>query len=149
MRKHQEGKNMKKYYKSCQELTQQEINEIVKKGGDALVKLNNEVAEYLDNLNLSEHARDVITSTDIAIMADCFGGLYTSEEVESFVAEYYGSTEALELSAKIRKNPEWNLDDCRELCDMAGIIEEWEQADGETFESVVYKAADILDVSIY
>lgn len=148
MRKHQEGKNMKKYYKSYQELTQQEINEIVNRGGDSLRRLNNEVAEYLDNLNLSERARDVITSTDIAIMADCFGGLYTSEEVENFVAEYCGSTEALELSAKIRLNPEWNLDDCKRLCDMAGITQEWEEADGETFESVVYKAAEILKVEV-
>lgn len=56
---------------------------------------------------------------------------------------------AVLLAGKIRKNPEWNLDDCQELCDMAGIIEEWEQADGETFEQVVEKAAEILKVDIY
>lgn len=56
---------------------------------------------------------------------------------------------AVLLAEKIRKNPGWNLDDCRELCDMAGIIEEWEQADGETFEQVVEKAAEILKVDIY
>lgn len=56
---------------------------------------------------------------------------------------------AVLLAEKIRKNPEWNLDDCQELCDMAGIIGEWKKADGETFEQVVEKAAEILKVSIY
>ena len=56
--------------------------------------------------------------------------------------------EAEELAEKIRKNPEWNLDDCRELCDLAGIHEEWEQADGETFEQVIGKAAEILKVEV-
>lgn len=56
---------------------------------------------------------------------------------------------AVLLAEKIRKNPEWNLDDCRDLCDMAGIIEEWERTDGETFEQVVEKAAEILKVDIY
>lgn len=32
---------------------------------------------------------------------------------------------------------------------MAGITQEWQEADGETFEKVVEKAANILDVSIY
>ena len=35
-----------------------------------------------------------------------------------------------------------------ELCELAGITEEWENADGETFETVAYKAADILGVEI-
>lgn len=35
-----------------------------------------------------------------------------------------------------------------ELCEVAGMIEEWNAADGETFESVAYRAAKKLDVEI-
>ena len=70
-------------------------------------------------------------------LAEVNGKVY--EDIESAVL----------LAEKIRKNPEWNLDDCQELCDLAGIIEEWEQADGETFEKVIEKAAEILKVDIY
>lgn len=35
-----------------------------------------------------------------------------------------------------------------ELCKRAGILDEWNESSIETFESVVYKAADILGVEI-
>lgn len=66
-----------------------EIQEIVKKGGDALNQLNREVADYLDTLQLSEEVRDVIAGTDISVMAELFGGLYSEKEVEDFVSEYF------------------------------------------------------------
>lgn len=56
--------------------------------------------------------------------------------------------EAKELAAKIREADTWDADDCWKLCDLAGIADEWDAADGETFEGVVYKAARILDVEI-
>ena len=43
---------------------------------------------------------------------------------------------------------EWNPEDCRRLCELAGIEDEWNAADGETFEQVVFKAAEILNVRI-
>ena len=43
---------------------------------------------------------------------------------------------------------EWNADDCSDLCELAGLEKEWEEADGESFEAVVYRAAEILDVEI-
>lgn len=36
----------------------------------------------------------------------------------------------------------------RELCDRAGLLEEFEAADGENFEMVVARAAKILDPSV-
>ena len=42
----------------------------------------------------------------------------------------------------------WNADDCSDLCELAGLEKEWEEADGESFEAVVYRAAEILDVEI-
>lgn len=66
-----------------------EIQKIVKRGGDALNQLNREVADYLDTLKLSEEARNAIAGTDMAIMAELFGGLYSEKEVEDFVSEYF------------------------------------------------------------
>jgi hypothetical protein len=54
-----------------------------------------------------------------------------------------------EIAERIKNSQEWNLEDCRALCEEADILEEWEKADGENFESVVEKAADILGVKIY
>jgi len=42
----------------------------------------------------------------------------------------------------------WDLDFLRELCEEAGLLDEWEAADGETFEEVAYKAAEKLGVNI-
>lgn len=40
------------------------------------------------------------------------------------------------------------LDECQELCELAGLEKEWSESDGETFEMVLYKAADKLGVRI-
>lgn len=53
-----------------------------------------------------------------------------------------------EIAEVIRNADEWDPDDCRELCELAGIEDEWDAADGETFEQVVYKAAEILGVEV-
>lgn len=55
---------------------------------------------------------------------------------------------AVEIAARIRQSSTWDGDTCRELCDLAGLADEWDAADGETFEAVVYKAANILGVEI-
>lgn len=56
--------------------------------------------------------------------------------------------EAEIIAEKIRKNDIWDVDDCKALCDLAGFSDEWEAADGETFEQVVYEAADVLGVEV-
>ena len=43
---------------------------------------------------------------------------------------------------------EWDLDDCKELCKAAGLLDEWEAANGENFEAVMHKAAELLGVEI-
>lgn len=54
-----------------------------------------------------------------------------------------------EVAKRIRESKEWDQDDCRELCNLAGLSQEWEDADGENFEGVVEKAAEILGVEIF
>lgn len=53
-----------------------------------------------------------------------------------------------EVAERIRNSDTWNEEDCKELCRLAGLEHEWEEADGSTFESVLYKAAEILGVEI-
>ena len=53
-----------------------------------------------------------------------------------------------EIAERIRNSEAWNEEDCKELCELAGLSKEWEEADGETFEAIIYKAAEILEVEI-
>ena len=54
-----------------------------------------------------------------------------------------------ELARKIAESTVWEQSDIIELVRRAGLEEEYEAADGETFESIVYKAAEALDVEIF
>lgn len=56
--------------------------------------------------------------------------------------------EDAELAKIIRESDEWNLNALAELCERAGLLEEWNESDGDTFESVAYRAAEILGVEI-
>ena len=55
---------------------------------------------------------------------------------------------AFEIAADIRRSDTWDLDLCKELCEVAGMADEWKAADGETFEEVVFSAAKKLGVEI-
>ena len=35
-----------------------------------------------------------------------------------------------EVAKRIRESKKWDQDDCRELCNLAGLSQEWEDADG-------------------
>ena len=54
----------------------------------------------------------------------------------------------IELAKKIADATEWNEADILELVKRAGLEDEYEAADGDTFESVIYKAAEVLGVEI-
>lgn len=70
-------------------MTQNEINAIIRKGGSELKKLNQTVADHLDSLDLSQEAHSIIADTDISNIAEVFGGLFTVDQVESFIKENY------------------------------------------------------------
>lgn len=55
---------------------------------------------------------------------------------------------ASEIAADIRTAETWDLDLCRELCEAADMLDQWDAADGETFESVLFAAAEKLGVEI-
>lgn len=71
------------------EMSREQIRQIVDRGGDKLVKLNQQVGDYLDCLELSERARDIIENTDGNAIAECFGGLMSAQEVENYIREEY------------------------------------------------------------
>lgn len=48
-----------------EEMTMDQTNEITRRGGDQLRKLNKAVADYLDGLKLSDKAREQISQTNI------------------------------------------------------------------------------------
>ena len=75
--------------KDYKEMTREEINAIIRKGGDELKKLNQAVADYLDSLDLSKEAYNIIADTDINNIAEVFGGLFAVEQIESFIKENY------------------------------------------------------------
>ena len=55
--------------------------------------MNQQVADFLDSLKLSDRARNIIAQTDIASMSECFGGLETAEEVEEYIRDNYPDDE--------------------------------------------------------
>ena len=55
---------------------------------------------------------------------------------------------ANEIATELRSSGEWDFELIEELCEIAGLEEEWNNSDGENFEDVAYKAAEILDVDI-
>jgi hypothetical protein len=60
----------------------------------------------------------------------------------------YIQERAAEIAKIIRNAETWEEEALSELCELAGMTEEWEAADGETFESVAFAAAKKLGVEI-
>ena len=58
----------------------------------------------------------------------------------------YENAEA--LAAEIRSHDTWDLEELAELCRLAGMEEQWTEADGDSFESVAFAAAEKLGVEI-
>ena len=54
-----------------------------------------------------------------------------------------------ELAAGIRNAAEWDSEMLTELCERADMLDEWNAADGESFERIVEAAAEKLGVEIY
>ena len=56
--------------------------------------------------------------------------------------------EANNIAEALRSADTWDMGLARELCALAGMEEAFDAADGETFESVIYAAADKLGVEV-
>ena len=58
------------------------------------------------------------------------------------------NTRAQEIAQELNNSQEWNDALLAELCELADMTAGWESADGESFEDVVYAAAEKLGVEI-
>ena len=73
----------------------------------------------------------------------------TPEEIPADNTENTENAESAEKIAEtIRTSDTWDMEALAELCELAGMSEEWESADGETFEAVAYAAAKKMGVEI-
>ena len=61
----------------------------------------------------------------------------------------YTTNEIEAIATRMQTSEAWHDDDCRSICDAAGMLDQYDAADGETFESVVTAAADKLGVEIF
>lgn len=57
-------------------------------------------------------------------------------------------TRVEEIARELNDSGEWIPELCEELCELAGMEQEWQDADGESFEAVLYAAAEKLGVEI-
>lgn len=57
-------------------------------------------------------------------------------------------TEAYAIAEALRSADTWDADLACALCALAGMTPAWEAADGDSFEYVVYQAAEKLGVDI-
>ena len=62
--------------------------------------------------------------------------------------DYTDITEIIAVADRIKNSDTWNDEDCRTLCGFADMEDEWDEADAEEFEQVMYQAADRLGVEI-
>lgn len=77
------------------------------------------------------------------------GTLSSFAAYEQETVIFTGNVRDLERTVtRIAKSDTWNPEDLKKLCEYAGLSRDWDDSDGETFESVVWKAADKLGVYI-
>jgi len=100
-----------------------------------------EIADFLNNL-IEEKGDDSKLAAEELWEDYCAGNIKGAPEP---IMENH---EAETLAKKIKESGEWDPELLKKLCDFAGLSEEWEEADGESFETVAYKAAEILGVEI-
>ena len=61
---------------------------------------------------------------------------------------YTDIMEIVKVADRIKNSDTWNDEDCRTLCGFADMEQDWDEADAEEFEQVMYQAADRLGVEI-
>ena len=62
--------------------------------------------------------------------------------------DYTDIMEIVKVADRIKNSDTWDDEDCRTLCGFADMEQEWDDAEAEDFEQVMYQAADRLGVEI-
>lgn len=118
-------------------------------------KTMEEVAEELEKMEYHPEMGDLIAETKAA--PDCYTNAQYIECVEfnwrrmgAAGHELFKDLDVPEAVAyRIKSSREWNPDDCRRLCELADMADEYDSADSDTVEDVVSAAADKLGVDIW
>lgn len=91
------------------------------------------------------------------VISDCNGQpahLVEYSEIPADYAEEYHdvlnhvNSRAYQIAKEIRSQSIWDLDLCKELCEEAGMADEWAECTADDFEKVVYTAAEKLGVEV-
>ena len=64
------------------------------------------------------------------------------------IESYVSVIDIIKVADRIKESDTWDDDDCRTLCRFADMEQEWDDADAEDFEQVMYQAAEKLGVEI-
>jgi hypothetical protein len=118
-------------------------------------KTMEEVAEELEKMEYHPEMGDLIAETKAT--PDHYTDAQYIESVEinwsrmgAAGHELFKDLDVPEAVAyRIKSNKEWNPDDCRRLCELADMADEYDSADSDTVEDVVSAAADKLGVDIW
>ncbi len=118
-------------------------------------KTMKEVAEELEEMEYHPEMGDLIAETK-ATPDYCAGGQCTGcvelnwSRMGAAGHELFKDLDVPEAVAyRIKSSREWNPDDCRRLCELADMVDEYDSADSDTVEDVVSAAADKLGVEIW
>ena len=125
-----------------------------------LVKFENEVlGSVITSHSMTDEEICELAGVELAKTQEDFegmpeNGMYDLDELDivqdtsAEEGEKMNLERAEEIAAQIRAMDSWDLELCKELCELADLSEAWEQADGEDFESALYAAAEKLGVEI-
>lgn len=106
-----------------------------------------------DNLTIADKKR----REAFFVISDCNGQPAHTVEYSEIPADYaeeyhdvlyWAKAEAQEIADEIRSQGIWDFELCEELCALADMTKEWETADGDDFEDVLFEAAEKLGVKI-
>ena len=75
-------------------------------------------------------------------------GYFDNNYSGNAMQDYVDIMEIVKVADRIKNSDTWNDEDCRTLCGFADMEDEWDDADAEEFEQVMYRAADRLGVEI-
>lgn len=103
----------------------------------------------VEDLPVAELYADISAHDELIINAD--GDMMDVSRMGYAVRDALGLPdydEAAEIAEALRSADTWDMGLARELCEMAGMDEAFDAADGDTFESVIYAAADKLGVEV-
>lgn len=109
-----------------------------------------ERAGMLFDLNEAADKTIILLKAAYILGVDVRGPWGATHEIGTTNHRLFADPAAIELAETIRDAHDWESckDECRQLCNMAGMADEWDNADGETFEGVLDRAAAKLHVRI-